>query len=233
MDDVNTKERTYYLAEAREIDVEISSIIGDAVHNLRSALDHLAYRAMSITPGVTSKQLGKVNFPIAENAQKYNTETRTRIEGMRQDAIDAIDGIQPYGGGTGEIFWHLHSLDIIDKHRLLIVVGSTNRLHSMTPRQVAALKRNFLGMDLDAYTPAQDAILFQTESANIQFPLKTGDKLAVIPESEVNKHMQFTFEIAFGEPQVLRGNPVIQTLHQMAHRIFHIISDFTYRGMIG
>lgn len=230
--DSNTRQRIYYLADVWEIDVNIPLTIGDAVHGLRCALDHLAYRVMSISPNVTDKQLRVVYFPIAENFQKYKTETRSRIQGMRQDAINSIDDLEPYGGGAGEILWHLHSLNIIDKHKLLIAIGSTNRLHSMTPIQISALKRQFLGMDLDAYTAAQDAVLFQTESANTRFPLKTGDVLAVFPESEVNEHMQFTFEIAFGEPEVIKGNPVIVTLHQMAHRIGDIIRRFIDSGMV-
>jgi hypothetical protein len=231
-DDESTGQRVHYLARAWDPDNSFSLIIGDAVHDLRSALDHLAYHVMSVSPGVNDKQLKKTGFPIAENSGKYQTELRPRIVGMRADAVQAIDDIEPYGGGAGEIFWHLHSLDIIDKHKLLIAVGCTNRRHSMTPQQIDALKRNFLGMDLDAYTPAQDAVVFQTESANIQFPLKTGDILAVTPKSEVNRHMDFTFEIAFGEPEVIKGHPVIPTLHQMAQRILDIIRRFIYCGMV-
>jgi hypothetical protein len=226
-DDPQTGDRTYYLADVRPIESRFPLIIGDAVHSLRSALDHLAYHLMSISPGITAETLGHVYFPIAENPEKYKTAKR-RIEGMRQDAIKAIDAIEPYGGGAGEILWHLHSLDIIDKHKLLIAIGSTNSRQSMAPSRIAATKSNFLGIKLDTYTPAQDAILFRTEPTQIIFQLKTGDKLAVIPKSEVNEHMNFTFEIAFGEPEIVKGHPVIETLHHMAEIIRDIIKRFIY-----
>lgn len=227
-DDPNTGDRTYYLADAWPIDTDFPLIIGDAVHCLRSALDHLTYHVMSLTSGITPKHLAKVYFPIAENAHKYRTEQRRRIKGMRQDAMKAIDDIEPYGGGSGEVLWHLHSLDLIDKHKLLIAVGSTNRLQSMPPGRIAATKRRFLGVKLDTYTPAQDAILFQTEPTNIIFPLKTGDELTVVPKSEVNEHMNFAFEIAFGEPEIVKGQPVIKTLGGMAESVRTIIKTFVY-----
>jgi hypothetical protein len=188
-DDPDTGDRAYRLSEAWDLEHNFSLIIGDAVHCLRSALDHLAYHVMSISPGITDKALGKVYFPIAEDAHKYKTEQRARIEGMRQEAIEAIDRIQPYGGGSGGIFWHLHSLDIIDKHKLLIAVGSTNRLHSMPPSRIKDLKQRFLKMSPDSYSAAEDAILFKTTPTSIKFPLKTGDILTVVPKSEVNEHM--------------------------------------------
>jgi hypothetical protein len=231
--DESTGARTYYLAQALDPDIEFSTIIGDAVHNLRSSLDHLAYHVMSISPGITDKDLKRTHFPIAEDVNKYQTEQRGQIERMRQDAIKTIDDIEPYGGGAGQILWHLHSLDIIDKHKLLIAVGSTNSSQSSAPQRIALNKQRFLGIGLDAYTPAQDAVLFTTECTNPIFPLETGDILAVVPKSEVNEHMQFTFEIAFGEPEVIRGKPVIVTLHQMAERILYIVKTFLYSGMAG
>lgn len=230
-DDLNTGDRIYHLADACPIDASFSLLIGDAVHCLRSALDHLAYHVMSISPGITPKHLGKVYFPIGKDSNEYVTEKRTRIEGIRHDAIEVIDSIEPYGGGAGEILWHLHCLDIIDKHKLLIAVGSTNSLQSMAPSRVAATKRKFLRTRLDAYTPAQDALLFRTEPSKLIFPLKTGDVLAVIPMPEVNEYMNFTFEIAFGEPEIVKGHQVIEALHRMAELIRHIIRTFLYKGL--
>ena len=228
-DDHQTGDRTYYLADVRPIEFPFPLIIGDAVHSLRSALDHLAYHVMSITPGITAETLGHVYFPIGKDAKEYKT-AKTRIKRMRQDAKKAIDDIEPYGGGAGETLWHIHSLDIIDKHKLLIAVGSTNRFQSMAPSRIADTKSKFLGIKLGTYPPAQDAILFRTAPTQMIFPLKTGDILAVIPKSEVNEHMNFTFEIAFGEPEIVRGHPVIETLYRMAEIIRYIIKRFIYQG---
>ena len=185
-----------------------------------------------MSPGITAKNLQSVYFPIAETAAEYQSLKGRRVKGMRQDTVKAIDLIEPYRGGAGEILWQLHDLDIIDKHKLLIAVGSTSRQQSMPPSEIARLKREFLGIRQQIYTPAQEAILFQTARASIQFPLKRGDILAIIPEREVNEHMHFTFEVAFGEPIALRGEPVIAKLFEMSGRIRDIIRNFDNAGYL-
>jgi hypothetical protein len=69
---------------------------------------------------------GKVNkniaFPIAENKLIYDEIKERRTKGMSSAAIAAID-VQPYGGGN-DVLWHLHALNNIDKHRLILTVGS-------------------------------------------------------------------------------------------------------------
>jgi len=43
-DDINIGQRIYRICEVWEIPCRISIIAGDAIHNLRCALDHLAYQ---------------------------------------------------------------------------------------------------------------------------------------------------------------------------------------------
>lgn len=102
--------------------MNLSLIAGDAIHNLRSVLDHLAHHLVCI--GMNSRgPFSHVYFPIAENRKKYDTTKADFVEGMRKDAKDAIDAEEPYGGGKGRLLWQLHQLDIIDKHRTVYTIG--------------------------------------------------------------------------------------------------------------
>jgi hypothetical protein len=151
-DDLQSGERVYYLRSARDVPDSLPLIVGDAVHNLRSALDHLAHHLVCVgnsSPGPFTH----VYFPIAKDATEYITTRDRKIEGMGNNAIKAIDTIEPYGGGSGEIFWHLHCLDIIDKHRLLITVGAQNPSHSMAPSMRAEIGTRFLGLSPDDPVP--------------------------------------------------------------------------------
>jgi hypothetical protein len=235
-DDPNTGDRTYWAKDVPPIPDDFSLLAGDAIHNIRSVLDHLAYHMMTISPGISSDHLQYVYFPIAETPQKYKSEAVKRIEGMRQDAKDAIDKIQPYEGGAGKILWRLHSLDIIDKHKVLIAGASTNPYHSMSPSKVKTIKDGFLGMrgmsHWDTYTPADNARLFQVETAHRHLPLKTGDKILTIPNAEVNEDMYFSLEIAFREPKVVAGQSIIQTLMQMYQFVSSIVMNFDRQGFL-
>jgi hypothetical protein len=62
--------------------------------------------------------------------------------------------------------------------------------------------------------------------------LKAGDVLARIRKAEVQDKMHFPFEVAFGEPEILKGQPIIVFLHQAAHRIRNIVSEFDRLGAL-
>ena len=94
---------------------------GDIVHNLRSALDHLAWQLVCVgTPGMEPTR--QVGFPIAIDADTYNTEKTAKVNGMSEDAKEKIDRLQPYKGGDDNL-WRIHELDNIDKHRTLLTVA--------------------------------------------------------------------------------------------------------------
>jgi hypothetical protein len=123
-------------------------------------------------------------------------------------------------------------LDVVDKHRLLIGVGSCNLRHSMAPSSVAGIKRNFLGIGLEELTPAQDARAFQMASTEQKFPLERGDTLCTVPKAEVSAHMHFAFDIAFGDPPSVRGWSIVETLVSMKQRVWQIVRDFSFEGLL-
>ena len=114
-------------------------VLGDAVHNLRSALDHLAV-AVAKQNSVKKKLLRKTAFTIGENATEFETaisdEKVTRIGRAWGEFLKAV---QPYAGGLGADFFVIAALDNIDKHRALLVVealGDTYRWIEQTSTYV-------------------------------------------------------------------------------------------------
>jgi hypothetical protein len=63
-----------------------------------------------------------IHFPIAHNAQTYESKKLRCIEGVGREAIEAIDRLKPYKDGNAAL-WLLYKLDIADKHSLILVVG--------------------------------------------------------------------------------------------------------------
>src|SRR5260370_40746829 len=49
--DPNTGQLRYYVTHAEPAPASIALVAGDAIHNIRSALDHLAYQLFLIGPG--------------------------------------------------------------------------------------------------------------------------------------------------------------------------------------
>jgi hypothetical protein len=106
----------YYLGSVAPVPTDVPSITGDAVHNLRSALDHFAYRLVCVgtdSPG----PFDSVYFPIGERAREFKVRIRAIRKCLQPDAVKALTEIQAYPSGAGQALWHIHKLDIIDSKR--------------------------------------------------------------------------------------------------------------------
>jgi hypothetical protein len=93
---------------------------GDVIHNLRSALDHLAHQLVWVGSGHAPTR--QVEFPIAKDMASYERDKVRKVEGMSIAAVKAIDALKPYRGGN-EYLWRILELDNTDKHRTIFTVG--------------------------------------------------------------------------------------------------------------
>jgi hypothetical protein len=113
-----------------------SVIIGDCLHNLRSALDNLAYQLAETGYGgpIPDSIAKSVEFPIflTRGDWNYRKAGAKRITHMRAGAKAIIKGLQPYNRGdetaaSHDLLWILHKLNNIDKHRLPHLTQSVPR----------------------------------------------------------------------------------------------------------
>lgn len=107
------------------LDSTIPAIVGDIVHNLRSALDHLAWQLVSVgvASGETRSQgWEKIQFPIAHSLDSFVSMKGRAIEGARREAIEALDRLKPYKDGN-DALWLLRQLDNADKHSFILPMG--------------------------------------------------------------------------------------------------------------
>jgi len=111
----NENRREYYISNAKEMPNEILLVTGDILHNLQSALDHIAYGLCS---GSTERK-ERIYFPIADSKADYEKNKAAWTKGMSREAKAKLDELKPYRGGN-DALWRLKKLNNIDKHRLLI-----------------------------------------------------------------------------------------------------------------
>lgn len=103
---------------ARVLSFNAVSAAGDVIQNLRTALDHLANNLVAVAGNAPTR---RVEFPIAKDAATYEAEKARKVEGMRAEAVEAIDRLKPYKDGN-DLLWRIHELNNIDKHRMLFTV---------------------------------------------------------------------------------------------------------------
>jgi hypothetical protein len=204
------KRPTYQATDIQPIPLPIAAIVGDVLQNLRTALDYMASALWSRTNAGEFRGY----FPIAETPAKYKSEGLGKIKGLCQCGINAISAIEPYAGGKGDVLWRLHSLSIIDKHRLPIVVAAAHlgvHLPTVYPElfpQSAKSNPWILGVT-DMRCPLKDKdILFRDD-----------------PDRELNQDLEFPSFVAINEPSVFNCQPIIPALRGFIDSVNNVGKD--------
>lgn len=99
---------------------DLALVIGDAIHNLKTAADHGWYTLLSrFAPAAINKW---TKLPIHAN----RTQLEKSLRGVKIDTINpplfrfVVDDLRPYSEGGNNAICTIHDLDITDKHMLLI-----------------------------------------------------------------------------------------------------------------
>lgn len=121
--------------------------IGEIIHNLRSALDHIVWELVVLKTGAPPRT--KQNqFPVFDTESGFNDRGVGKfLVHVGTDAIDLIRSEQPFSTGEKALspLWHLKELSDVDKHRTLHVTGSMVQAFSaklpplLYPVSIAAL----------------------------------------------------------------------------------------------
>jgi hypothetical protein len=126
--DVESGKKWLYAEVLKPPPVNLSLVAGDCIHNLRAALDNLAFElALAHTKGpLSAKVEGDSAFPILstdiaqdpDSLKKFNRMTG----GIDPLAKAGIEGLQPYKRKDrfrSHPLWQLNKLSVEEKHRLL------------------------------------------------------------------------------------------------------------------
>jgi hypothetical protein len=172
--------------------VEWSIIVGDIVHNLRSALDHLVYEL--------SGRKGGTAFPIFTSSDDYLvpncrgvSQRDTKLAGVPKRDRATIDSYQPYQRGKqvarSDPLALLASLNNADKHRVInAAVTYVSRLN-----------------DIDITFPNNDVTTFRVEVIyKLGTPLNHGTPLLHVfiePDAtaEMEVYSRVPLRVAFGK----------------------------------
>ena len=195
---------TVFVDRLQRIPESIPLRLGDAVHNLRSTLDYIAYEMVRSNGKTPTRD---THFPIGDPAKEHKPSFgKTAVKGMSVDAQRMIVMLQP-NNSCDSTLWNLHSLDIADKHRLLV----TAQLASQA-------------WGVDAFGSGND-LYFDQNTA-----VREGYEIVNIPDSTFERQklddFKLVLDIAFGDAEILQGQSIIETLHNMANRVKEIIGRF-------
>ncbi|MER0203622.1 MAG: hypothetical protein DU480_07130 [Nitrosomonas sp.] len=190
-----------------------SLIIGDAVHNMRAALDHLVWRLVELGGGLPGR---RTCFPVGRRSKvEFERDLPQALAGANSTAIAFIRRLKPYEGGN-RVLSRLHALDIADKHRLVLVVGAAYKHFLLSPRLVVPWQPTPVEFPSIAISPADR--LYPLSDGAVVFRICAAAR-GVNPSTDFGA----TFELAFGEVDEVRGLPLAETLEEMKEHVSRII----------
>lgn len=125
--------------------LEVPIIIGDAIHNLRAALDLM----MGDAARLLGKNPNEVKFPFANSQADFEELlTKQPYKRLGLDFINLLLMCAPYKGGNAALRG-LHDLDVTDKHKavLPIYVAAWGRIP--IPEFINDRLLNAVGLDMN------------------------------------------------------------------------------------
>lgn len=216
-DNSKTGDHIFRFKANETIPVEIPLIIGDVVHNLRSAFDHLVCQCVI----ANRRQVRtRTRFPIGTSQQRFTGNFKGAVKGASEKAQKLIWRLKPYEGGC-ESFWILSELDIMDKHNKIVpvwtVFNQTNVLPNIPAEWLQAGPIQVPGLSLitkRSGQPVEDGSEFFSMSGSIE---------------DVEKHcqFQFAFDITLGESGIATGKPILPCLGELIQFTERVIDIFS------
>ncbi len=204
-DDPKTGDRVIRVHVIEEPPLRLGAIAADGIHNMRACLDFLAWRLV-LANGRTPNS--RTKFPVSGNAKDFESRDLPKIEGASQTAIDLIRSFRPYKSGN-DVLYALHRLDLMQKHRDLIPVGAALDRHKLEISGLGTLEG------------------YGSPTGHPTYPLKDGVEIMRITpafRSQMHYDPQFTFSVTLGETEVLKGQPLVEALHEMLDTVEYLVS---------
>ena len=177
----------------------VHALLGDAIHNLRAALDHAAVEAVRLN----GKNPKGVYFPFAEDASQIEAMiVQRKFNRASDEAQDLVRKLKPYKGGNAPLR-AIHDLDVADKHHSLI---------------------SFTGIAKQT----TDFTIGTNVISGSMIDLRDGAGLLFAPLQPflAYNHRQVGFVAAFEKGQPLGGNEVVPTLTSLSKLVEGVVEAF-------
>jgi hypothetical protein len=222
--DSNTRELIYRMVEVGD-PPDIAAAVGDALHNLRSALDH-------VICAFSTNVHNSTGFPLLDPAQKASERKSTfysKINSISPEGKDIVERFNPHDRIDPDL-WRLHKLDILDKHKEVVPVAASFGLFDVSGH-TAFLKygrRYTVQRAADGHGfVARIAVENYVGPTRRVFPLKAGDVIHTDPpDAEPDQDIDFRFSVVFNEPGIAEGLSIPETLYTAHDLVERIVAEF-------
>jgi hypothetical protein len=109
--DAQTGQPSVHVRYVKPVPPSFALVIGDAIHNLRCALDHMTWEAVGLN-GTQNKHL---KFPTGQDRVSFKSSCYGIVT-PDQWVKDSICALEAFPGGKGDYLYEINALDNADKH---------------------------------------------------------------------------------------------------------------------
>ena len=205
--------------------IEWGVMIGDVIHNLRSALDSLVWTFSVWKSGPAPSDplprndpWRKIKFPIVQESGQWQSAVKGCLWAVDPSLLAEFKGSQPFVTGKHaperEPLTVLHELWNIDKHRHPNLTSAFVEIKSIA-----------------GYTPEDAA--FSVVSLKPPGPFEDGAELARIvwaglgtPAEKVNMQAYAVFDVSFDQGPPAYGEPLFPMLERLCEEVAQIMARF-------
>lgn len=183
----------------------VGLLVGDCIHNLRSALDHIVYSLISTNHLRLGKPPSeKAMFPICDTRSGYLHQIGKlkRLDGIPDAVATFIESLQPYHtrekglDHTLHPLWVLNKLENIDKHRRLTLASAVARHAHVSIQYKSGHESDVMLLQdtiydraiLTSYPPARDGSEVQVNGGLMVYvALKDANEFSSLLDEEICK----------------------------------------------
>jgi hypothetical protein len=186
----------------------LAVISADAIHNMHSALDHLACALAARNK--FSGDMRNIYFPIQQSERAFESPgSKGAIQAQfGLDVLEFLVELKPYQGGN-DVLWAVNELDRIDKHQAIIKLKFAHQVTSVKEEGTGAfevfLKPQWASADEDVEVA--------------RYPV----------DSNPEYRIQVISAVAFGHVDALNDTPIVLALITMFQMVEAVIIEATRR----
>lgn len=172
---------------------------GEAVHQIRSALDNACFGIASATCG--NQDPLHAYFPFGGSSVEFENNMRGRCKDVPEKLFPIFRAFKPYKGGD-DVLWALNRVAVADKHTFLRI-NLASQLGNVTA--TGAVRKLFVNPPWDSVKNEIELSTF-ARGSGLHYKIEVG------------------LTIAFNKIDFIEGEPVPEVLDYWADKAEHIIS---------
>ena len=199
----------------------LSSLIGDAVQNLRSSLDQLVY---ALSRDASGNVVPGTEFPVFTSEDDFDRREKKgipargsgiyKMRALGSAEQDIVRRVQPYHRGddaTLDRLWILHDTAVIHRHRHLHLTGAI----------IGQIGLGIIAMDnVNLHLIHQRGGAFDDGQEVARYLLTV-----VGPNPRLNAHFNSAMDVAFSPAGPFGGKIVVRALSELSDMVEDLIAE--------